>query len=767
MQDIYQTFEFSKIQDSIRDYAKTEIGKENADELRMFSSSKELNETLLDLNEMMSVMTRFGIMPIATSANALYLIDLAKKTGLLTPRDLNLIADDVLTSKAILKFIEKVDVSYNRIKSKISTFEDLSSLEKEIHRVITSSLTVSDKATSELKQIRDKLKRLENNLQQKIASLAFTYKKYLNDDNATIRDGHFVLPVKTIEKSKVLGIIYDVSDSGATTFIEPMEIVQINNEITSLKVEENEEVRRILKALTALVLLQEKEIVHNNKIIGELDFLIAKSLYAGQMNAIIANNVQTQTIDLIQARHPLIDKNKVIANDYHLDEEKRIVVISGPNAGGKTVSLKTVGLLVLMNQCGLAVPADKATIGFFKNIYIDIGDNQSLSDNLSTFSAHMNQIGEITQIVGGKDLVLIDELGTGTDPREGEALAFAIIKHLENKKCLAMVSSHFSALKEYAFLSEHVDNSSMIFDEEKLLPTYKFRQGAPGMSYALDVASRYGISVQIVAESREFLANNNNNDTNKLISILQKKLDAAAKLEDELKKKERQLADLEKKLSKDEQTLEIRRKKFLADVSDEKEKLIEKAKQEVEEILSILKQNDVPIQEVTKLRNKLEDLKDQEETVKFNEEISVDDYVSIPSLNIFGRVMRINGDKARINSDSGLSFDVEKSLLHKVDKPKETPKVQGQSNFDLSLGINVGLELNIIGLRVDEAKTELVKYIDNCRLKHFTQVRIIHGFGSGALRKMTREYLDAQKDIKYRAGDINEGGGGATVVIFK
>jgi DNA mismatch repair protein MutS2 len=280
MQDIYVTFEFNKIQSAIKEYSKTEIARDNIDQLKMFSSSKEVKESLLDLDEMISIVNRFGVMPIATSANALYLIDLAKKTGLLTPRDLNLIADDVLTSKNILKFIEKVDLSYNRIKSKTSSFMDLTSLEKEIHRVVTPSLTISDKASPELKEIRDKIRRLENNLQQKVASLAFTYSKYLNDDNATIRDGHFVLPVKTVDKNKVLGIIYDVSDSGATTFIEPMEIVQINNQLTSLKVEENEEIRKILKGLTALVLLQEKEIIHNNAIIAELDFLIAKSLYA-------------------------------------------------------------------------------------------------------------------------------------------------------------------------------------------------------------------------------------------------------------------------------------------------------------------------------------------------------------------------------------------------------------------------------------------------------------------------------------------------------
>ena len=280
MQDIYTTFEFIKIQSAIKEYSKTEISNEKIDNLKMLSSQKEVKEALLDLDEMISITNRFGQVPISTSANALYLIDLAKKTGLLTPRDLNLIADDVLTSKSILKFFEKIDVSYPRIKSKVDTFMDLTALEKEIHRVITPSLTISDKATPELKEIRDKMRRLERSLQDKVASLAFTYSKYLNDDNATIRDGHFVLPVKTIDKSKVLGIIYDVSDSGATTFIEPMEIVQINNQLTSLKVEENEEIRKILKGLTALVLLQEKEIIHNNAIIGELDFLKAKGLYA-------------------------------------------------------------------------------------------------------------------------------------------------------------------------------------------------------------------------------------------------------------------------------------------------------------------------------------------------------------------------------------------------------------------------------------------------------------------------------------------------------
>lgn len=767
MQDIYVTFEFNKIQDSIKEYAKTELARDKIANLKMCSNQEEAKDLLLDLEEMISLVNRFGVMPISTSANALYLIDMAKKTALLTPRDLNLIADDVLTSQAILKFFNKIDVSFPRLSSKIQTFHDLSSLEKEIHRVITPSLTISDRATPELKEIRDKIRRLETSLQQKVASLSLTYSKYLNDDNATIRDGHFVLPVKTVDKSKVMGIIYDVSDSGNTTFIEPFEIVQINNQMTSLKVEENEEIRKILKQLTALVLLQEAEIIHNNAVIGELDFLISKALYANEINAVVADNCPGQLVDLKDARHPLIDQRKVVANSYHLDEEKRIVIISGPNAGGKTVSLKAVGIIVLMNQCGLAIPVREGKLGFFKNIFIDIGDNQSLSDNLSTFSAHMNQIGEIVQKIGGKDLLLIDELGTGTDPKEGEALALSIVKYLENKHCLAMISSHFSALKEYAFVSEHIDNASMAFDEEKLSPTYKFRQGVPGMSYALDVATRYGICEEIVANSKDYIAKKHQTEGDELIITLQKKVDAATRLEEENRRKQKEIDALTKKIENDEQVLKQRRERFLEEVREEKQQIIDKAREDINEIIKEINKDGMLPHEIAEIRRKINDLQDSPEDIKYNEEISVNDYVEIPSLNISGRVTRIHNGKAHVANESGLSFDAEIDRLHKINAPKQNTIKKKTSAIDLAIDTKVGLELNIIGLRAEEAEIQLIKYIDTCRLKRFKQVRIIHGFGTGALRKMTRAYLDKQKDLTYRPGDGSEGGGGATVVIFK
>ncbi len=767
MQDIYSSFEFYKIQEKLHEYAKTEVGNQNIDSLKMFNNQDELVKSLVELKEIISALTRFGPMPISNSADALYLISLAKKTGLLTPRDLHLIAEDVFTSFSISKYLNKLDTSYVSLKERASKFFDLTPLEKEIHRVINSALTINDNATVELKEIRNKLRKAERQLEQKVASLSLTYSAYLNDENATIRDGHFVLPVKTSDKSKVLGIVYDVSSSGNTTFIEPMEVVQLNNLLTSLKVEENEEIRKILKQLTALVLMQEEEIITNNKIIGHFDFLVAKGMYAIENNDEIGEISKESKIELFDARHPLIDKNKVISNTYYFDEKKRIVIISGPNAGGKTVSLKTVGLCLMMHQCGLAVPCKRATFSFFNHIYIDIGDNQSLSDNLSTFSAHISQIAEIVNLVKGKDLILLDELGTGTDPKEGEALALSTIKYLESKKCLAMISSHFDALKEYAFLSENIENSSMAFDEENLLPTYRFRLGTPGHSYALSVASRYGIKNEIIEDAKKYLNEKKSNDASTLISILEKKIEEVHQLQEETKRTNLEISRREKKLENDEKILLERRENLLKDVKEEKERLIEKAKKEVDEIISLLSKGDLKLHEVIELKKKVDDLKEKEEEILYNEEIEIGDYVSLPSLNINGKVLRINKGKVHIVSDDGLSYDVKKENLHKIIRPVDKGKHRQSKDYDSLIKYDVSLQLNIIGLRVDEAKDALEKYLDDCRMKNFETVRIIHGFGSGALRKMTHEYLSKQKDLTYRLGQANEGAGGATVITFK
>ena len=363
--------------------------------------------------------------------------------------------------------------------------------------------------------------------------------------------------------------------------------------------------------------------------------------------------------------------------------------------------------------------------------------------------------------------MLLDELGTGTDPKEGEALAVEVTKYLEEKHALAMISSHFAAMKEYAFLSKNIANASMIFDEENLSPTYRFKQGVPGKSYALEVASRYGIDANIIKKAHEFLKQNETNDASELLDILQKKVEEANKLQDALEKQQIELDRREKKLTNDEELFESKKENMMKDVKEEKEELIAKAKKEISDIISKMHNSDMKVHEVIELKKQLEELEEREEEEVYNEEINVDDYVSIPSMNIYGKVMRLKGNKAHIVSDSGFSFDVDKSKLHKVNRPKVGTSKVKKTNYDLAINTHVGIELNLIGMRVEEASNTLMKYIDNCRLKHLSQVRIIHGFGSGALRKMTREYLDKQKDLTYRAGGEHEGGGGCTVVLFK
>lgn len=766
MQNVYETFEFNKIREFINEYTKTEVGANKVNNLLMLKNYDEVNNALEDLKEVTSLIIRFGTFPIQNSADAFKLIEMAKKTGILTPHDFYMIANDVATMAAISEYIKKIDVSYPRIQEKASRFADLSSLEKEIRRIITTSLTVDDKASVKLSEIRNDLRKAYRQLETKGASLAYQYAQYLSDENPTIRDGHFVLPVKTTQKSKVLGAVYDVSDTGNTTFIEPLEIITLNNQITALKVEEADEIRRILKQLTNLVLLQEDEVLRNNEIIGELDFLQAKGLYAKEINAEIAEfTSKEQILELINARHPLLDKNKVVSNSYYFDSIKRIVIISGPNAGGKTVSLKTVGLLVLMNQCGLALPVNKARLSYFTHIYIDIGDNQSISDNLSTFSAHMSHIGEITSLAKGKDLVLIDELGTGTDPREGEAIALGVINSLVKAHSFCFISSHFSSLKEYALTHPNLENSSMIFDEENLIPTYLFKMGVPGKSYGIEVASRYGIKEEIIKDAKKHLENSSSYKNDELMKVLQKKVENASKLEASLKKQTIEVEQETKRLQIDRKNLEEKRQKLLSSVEEEKEDLINETKEKIDEVIKVLSQGDIKLHDVIELKKKVEELEAKEEVEIFNEDIKINDTVSVPSLDLEGIVKRIKDNKATVASTSGISLEIELNRLHKINRnfSKGTIKTKNITQLDLR---SVPIELNIIGLHVDEAKEKLVKYLDDCRMKHMSKVRVIHGFGSGALRRMVHEYLKTQKDLTFTLAEGYEGGGGATIVKF-
>ena len=770
MLDIYQTLEIERVLNEVSSFCKTEIGLSRIRNLKMLPE-EEASKSLTLVNEMTSFILRFGAIPILSSFDLEEFIKTAIKGGVLTALDLDHIASDVLTANKLNNFFKKADkTQYFELVTLVSKLYDISELEIKIHKVIAPNLNIKDDASAKLRDIRNQIRKKEMDIRQIANRLIRQYHDYLSEDTITIRNDHYVLPVNTVHKSLVPGVIHDISDSGQTTFIEPEAMVQLMNQICVLHIEEKEEIFQLLKMLTGHVVAYASQISSNNKLIGEIDFISAKSEYANAHDCFVPSFVKERTIDFKGARHPLIDKEKVVANDFKFDESQRLIVISGPNAGGKTVALKTLGLLVMMSQMGLAIPTKEAGfLSYFPRIYADIGDNQSLSDNLSTFAAHVSNLSTITHFVTSKDLVLLDELGTGTSPNEGEALALAVSDFLLKKKCFAFISSHFERMKEYAYRREGVTNAMMVFDEHKLLPTYILKIGFPGRSYGLEMANRYHLDKEVVELAKKNLDETGNKSVSDVIDKLNAVLHQNEETAKELEKEKRLLEGKTRDIEHKNQVLSEKKENLLKDVEDTRNKMIEDARKQINDVLKVLNKPDVKQHELIEAKTKLKELEETVEVFDSNEPIKIGDYAEVAGLGVVGRVTKINKDKVELISIDGMSIKSTLNKLKKVAKSPEKAKKDTRNTDEFVFSkTNVKLELNIIGKHVDEAMPEVEKYLDDCRIKHFKQVRIIHGMGTGALRDAVRDYLDRCDFVdSYRSGDQHEGSTGATVVILK
>lgn len=773
MQNVYEKFEFEKIKEALKNKAKTDIGKKKASNLAMYKDELALLHELSMLEEMRNLVAKYGYIPIDVSSDLEDVVSLAKKGGCLSIEELERVAYDALNGESIASFFKKVTDSPLLLEY-VKNFPHLLFLEKDIHRVIAPDLSIYDNASPKLKQIRLAIKRLEASMKKKLGYVLDSNKEFLSDTNLTLKNGHYVLPVKNSYKNKVKGIVQDVSNTGETTFIEPALLVELNNKMVELLNDEREEIHRLLLELSSEVASSSDAVLENNSMIGYLDFLAAKTRLAEENDCHIPAYSKKPFIDLIEARHPLIDKTKVVPNDFRLSEDSSLIVISGPNAGGKTVALKTLGILVMMNQCGLPIPVKQgSSLSFFKHIYVDIGDSQSLSDNLSTFSGHMKNIGEILSFVQGKDLVLLDEVGTGTSPKEGEAIALSIMKFLLRKHAMTMISSHFEGLKTYALNHKEVTNASMMFDEEKLLPTYRLKMGLPGESYGLIVAKRFGLPTEVLLDAEKNIESNEQisvTDTIKRLSAVTKETED---LKERLEKEQIQLNKEKETLRSKEASLNMREEHFLSDVELKKKKLLSDYREKIDEIMHELDKNEgqIKLHEIINAKKKLNDLEENIQEESYDEELKEGDYINIPSLFVSGRIKNISGNKIEVITKEGLTIHAKKDKAIRVEEP-HTQKKEVNSTITLD-GIafkkSVPLELNLIGQRAEEAKMNLAKYLDDCLLKHYKRVRIIHGWGNGVLRKVVRSYCDENKSFvdHYEGADGNEGGGGATIVFLK
>lgn len=768
MKSLRETVSFELIQKQLKTYIRSEVASNLIGGLEPYDDPYFLARELDFLKEMISFTASFGLLPISNSVLLENYIKYASKGGILSPQELTYIVNDITNEEQVVDYIKKSEGEYPLIKEFIRDFINLKHLSKAIGGVVSPSLTIYDTASRELQSIRSRISKIESSLKNTINTLASRYKDILSEGGVTLRNGHYVLPVKNSEKNKISGIVHDISSSGMTVFIEPSTLVELNNNLLMLRNEEEDEIKRILKELTKMVIAYQKELLTNNEMLGYLDFVQAKASYALENDCYVASISKTPCIKLIGARHPHIDPKKVVKNDFYLDNENSVLILSGPNAGGKTVAMKCVGLLSYMHQCGLAIPTDEeGTLSMFDHFLCDIGDQQSLDDNLSTFSGHMESLKSILETITKHSLVLIDEIGTGTDPLEGEALAISLIKHIKSVGSLTMISSHFNGVKEYAFNTNGILIGSMLFDEEKILPTYRLKVGMPGRSYALEVAKRHGLPFHIIKFANEYLENNYQDETKDKISYLEKMILDYEKMMVEIKSKEEKIALKEEEIEKFYASMNKVREEMITNFEREKNEKLEALKDEIEEIIEKLKDGTLKYHEALELRNKVKKLEEQDEEVEeINDDNIVEgDYVLVIDNNVQGRVTSVNKNQIIFISSEGMTFKVKRNKVKKIKAPKSKPK---KTTGDPLVMSSLSSEHNVIGMRVEEALESISKYLDSARLRRLKTVRLIHGVGTGALRKAIHSYLDKQNFIEsYRLGMTNEGGMGATVVTLK
>ena len=773
MLDIYGTLEIKAVLEEIALETHSELSRAKIISLRMLSNKDEIRLCLKQVEEMMRLLNERDTLPIQASFDLTKFLDIAKKGGVLSIGELDHIALDIETSQKLHQYFARLDHhTYPSIFELKEQLYDLTKLDERIRNVISPNLSVLDTASPELNRIRKQILKLTGSVQDLSRGLVARYAEFLSEKAITIRNDHFVLPVQTSYKNKVPGIIHDISDTGATTFVEPQELVQLSNQIYALRVEEKEEIYRLLKMLTEQVAFHEGEINSNNRVIALLDEISAKAIYGIKHHCQVANLSDEQVITIEGARHPLIKNEVVVDNDFALSKEQSMIIISGPNAGGKTVALKTLGLMVMMNQMGLAIPTrTPANLGYFPKIYADIGDNQSLSDNLSTFAAHVSNLSTITHFVTGKDLVLLDELGTGTSPREGEALALAVSDFLLNKHVFSVISSHFDKMKEFAYAKENVVNAMMIFDEQKLLPTYKLKIGSSGRSYGLEMAERYHLDQKVINHAKRYLSNDKSVSFNDVLDRLNHLVNENEQTKKSLAEQERLLNGREKHVHHEEEVLRNKKEKLLEDVKHEQKKIIDQATQKVDLIMKNIDKDHLKLHEIIHAKTELKKLseeKEEEEIYLDHVPITVDDYVEVKGLGLVGRVKKISGEKVNVVTEDGFDVKTKLDQLVKVDEPLSHKKIQTNIDHEMNIKTDVKLELNIIGYHIDEGIEAVSKYLDECRLRHFKTVRIIHGMGSGQLRAAVHAYLkklDFVEDFHY--GSTYDGGTGATVVTLK
>ncbi|MBU3180908.1 endonuclease MutS2 [Clostridium psychrophilum] len=782
-----RVLEYYKIKDKIKKHAKTMAGKDIIDSLQPYTNIYEVREHLQETNEALLLLSKKGGAPFEGIYDVRDAIIRASKGASLMPMQLLRIAQMLKCARLFKNYVgnNEEDNTFRVLNDICIGIVPIKKLEDEIFIAIISDEEISDRASSLLFSLRKSLKEKNASVKERVISLVRSNAKYLQESLYTIRGDRYVIPVKVEHKGSVPGIVHDQSSSGSTLFIEPMSLVNLNNDIKEIMLKEKAEVERILRELSYQIYENINIVQNNADIVWELDFIFAKAMYAIDINAIIPSVNEEGEIDIVQARHPLIDPKVVVPSNIYLGKYFTSLVITGPNTGGKTVTLKTVGLIEIMAMSGILIPASEGSIvSFFNEIFADIGDEQSIEQSLSTFSSHMTNIVNIIDIADKKTLALFDELGAGTDPTEGAALAVSILENLRARGTKVVATTHYSELKGYALKTTGVENASVEFNVDTLSPTYRLIIGVPGKSNAFEISKRLGLPDYIIKSARE----NISKDTlefEELVQTLQEKSIKAeedARLAESLKLQASTLKDkYQVKLHK----LDNIRENAMYEAQREAKRLIKNAKEESDVILKNMRQlenlgysseaRQKLEEERTKIKNKLETLerhveKSNDELGEKLKSVKQGEKVYLPSLDQKVIVISKPDKKGELQVQAGImKINVKLDDLRKSKLTDEDKKKAKIIKRELKLNTrSVSTSVDLRGMDSQEAIYTVDKYLDEACLGGLKEVTIIHGKGTGVLRKTITDMLKRHSHVStYRLGNYGEGGSGVTIAELK
>ena len=772
--------EYSEIIKLISNYCKTYIGKETVLKLSPCFDSDEVSHLLEETTEAMDISIKKSNIPVCEIPNIDIWIKQLESTNVLSAKALIDVATILKVSRELKEFFFK-DPSFNTNSFSI-LFDYFNSLyvnkniESTIFEKILDENTIADNASPKLSSIRKNKKKAEQAIRDKLDSIihSSSYSKYLMEPIVTIRNDRFVIPLKQEYRNMIKGFIHDISSSGSTVYIEPLAIFEINNEINNLKIEENIEIEKILQNLSILLYKYTNELKNNVILIGKLDVLSAKVLYSKSIDGIKPTLNTQKYINLIAARHPLIDKNNVVPINIALGKNFNSLIITGPNTGGKTVSLKTTGLLLLMAYTGLYIPCNEnSSICVFKNLFADIGDEQSISESLSTFSSHMTNIINITNNANENSLILLDELGSGTDPIEGANLAISILNYFYNMGCLVISTTHYQELKNYALITDGFENASSEFDIENLRPTYKLLIGIPGKSNAFAISQKLGLKQEILDNAYSLLKDDNIHIEDILKNIYDNKIQIEYEKQ-EIDKNLMQIQNLRKELEKENKDVKQKEQELIENAELEAREIILTAKDEVNEIIKKLNNINGDLKTANNLRNTLNDKLKQFDVKKIEngnlekKDIQLGMLVEVIPFNATGTVISLPNKSNEVQIQIGnTKINISLSNLNKTNKTLtnenfSTTKVNRNNG---SKSKYISPEINVIGQNVDEAIYIIDKYLDDCTISNISPIRIVHGKGTGKLREGIHAFLKKHPHVKsFRLGTFGEGEMGVTVV---